>query len=220
MAVVRDCHCKEWATGTETPSTHVGTHAPSLTLEPPPFLPPERCRQRGTDPTCAEPRGHPLHGCRSPSLPLHGTAPHVALFQENWRSPHSPPYCAHTLHLFGPTHPRACFQCVVSRTRRKCLAPLSCVRSLAHRSPLLTLLLCIRRRPLQHRFASRDEFTAMKEDGRLKFGQVPALAVTTGGKTTIINQRWVGRVRVVCVCVCVRRCSVHSPEVGAIIRRV
>ena len=43
----------------------------------------------------------------------------------------------------------------------------------------------------------------MKEDGRLNFGQVPALAVTTGGKTTIINQRWVGRVRVVCVCVCV-----------------
>ena len=42
----------------------------------------------------------------------------------------------------------------------------------------------------------------MKEDGRLNFGQVPALAVTTGGKTTIINQRWVGRVRVVCVCVC------------------
>jgi hypothetical protein len=49
----------------------------------------------------------------------------------------------------------------------------------------------------------------MKEDGRLNFGQVPALAVTTGGKTTIINQRWVGRVRVVCVCVCGAAAYIH-----------
>ena len=216
MAVERDSHCKEWATGTETPSmvpTHQHSHW-NLTLSYH-----QNVAGKG------EPIRLALNHAGIPftdvgHLRYHSMAlPFTLRCSKSIGDHRTPPLTAHARCTYlGPTHPRACFQCVVSRTRRKCLAPLSCVRSLAHRSPLLTLLLCIRRRPLQHRFASRDEFTAMKEDGRLKFGQVPALAVTTGGKTTIINQRWVGRVRVVCVCV--RRCSVHSPEVGAIIRRV
>ena len=216
MAVVPDSHCNEWATGTETPSmvpTHQHSHW-NLTLSYH-----QNVAGKG------EPIRLALNHAGIPftdvgHLYFHCTAPHVALFQEHWRSPHSPPYCARTLHLYRPhPPPRALPVCCLSHAPEVPGPAIVC--SIARSSlSLLTLLICIRRRPLQHRFASRDEFTAMKEDGRLKFGQVPALAVTTGGKTTIINQRWVGRVRVVCVCVCVRRCSVHSPEVGAIIRRV
>ena len=39
-----------------------------------------------------------------------------------------------------------------------------------------------------YRFASRDEFGAMKASGKLAFGQVPALEVTAEGKTTTLIQ--------------------------------
>ena len=40
-----------------------------------------------------------------------------------------------------------------------------------------------------HRFADRAEFQALKASGRLQFGQVPALEVTTAaGETTVLTQ--------------------------------
>lgn len=41
---------------------------------------------------------------------------------------------------------------------------------------------------IDHRFSGVDEFNALKQNGQLRFGQVPALEVSTDGKSTILTQ--------------------------------